>query len=431
MKWSKYNYLLNSQKFGLFVYNSTTRSFLKLNEELFLICKEIENNYNKIELLNENVKEEFINSKILISEYEEANFLVKAEYLKRLSSFSQKQLGLVVAPTYTCNFACPYCYEDNLPNINMSEQVENNIISFINNFKEIKEIVLCWHGGEPLLRYNNIKSLIHKINTNCEAKIVNHDLVTNGYLLDKEKSEFFKESKLNSIQITIDGLKETHDKNRIHKQGKPTFDKIIENIDVFCNIHSECIVNLRVNVHEGNSHEYAQLKKELSEKWADKKVNVYFMYVQAHGQCQVACLENKDKLKFIIELYKKHKLIERSFYPHQTLGGCTADSNLSFVIGPKGEMYKCWVDMGKPEYEIGNITETKLNLELVSEYVIGTDKFSDSKCQNCFLLPVCDGGCGKYRLDFKKDGVNYNVCPINPEDFDLLLEAFYEQKINK
>ena len=211
----------------------------------------------------------------------------------------------------------------------------------------------------------------------------------------------------------------------------PTYEKILTNIDVFCNIHPECKVGVRVNVHEGNNKEYAQLKKELLERWAGKNVMVYFMYVQAHGQCQVACLENKDKLKFIIDLYKNHNLVEGKFFPDQTLGGCTADSNMSFVIGPKGELYKCWVDIGRPEYEIGNIAGTKLNLELTSEYIIGTDKFSDTKCQNCFMFPICDGGCGKYRLDDKKDGKGYNVCPINPEDFNLLLELFYEQKINK
>ncbi|NVO11465.1 MAG: radical SAM protein [Bacteroidales bacterium] len=431
MKWSRYNFLFKSERYGLFIYNSVTNAFLKLNDELYQICKKIELDASNISLLDDEIKDGFIQSKILTTAFEENNYITQATYLKRLRSFDYRTLGLVIAPTYTCNFACPYCYEHNMPDYHMSEQTEDQIISFIKTFHQVEDVQICWHGGEPLLRFNNIKSLITKIRSTKEIKLAKHHIVTNGYLLDEEKCAFFKEVGLDSVQITIDGLEATHNINRKHKSGKPTFDTIIKNIDHLLNSYSECKVNLRVNIHDGNKDEYPELRRQILEKWVDKNIYLYFSYVQNHGQCQVACLENKNKLQFSVDLYKNHGINEVELYPTSKLGGCTADANQSYIIGPKGELYKCWVDLGKKDKEIGHIADTKLNLSLISEYVVGTDKYSDAKCIDCFLFPVCDGGCGLYRFDYKKYGKDYNVCPINPEDLNLLLELFYEKQIQK
>ncbi|OFX46953.1 MAG: hypothetical protein A2046_12780 [Bacteroidetes bacterium GWA2_30_7] len=431
MIWSKFNYLLNSEKFGYFVYNSTTNSFFKINEGLFNICNSVKINNSNIKLIDEEIQKEFINSKIIVSKYEEDSYYTKTSYLKKLNSFTQTSLGLVIAPTYTCNFACPYCYEHELPNINMGDDVEDNIIKFIKSFTNVKSVALCWHGGEPLIRFNNIKNILHKIKSEKNINLTKHHLVTNGYLFDQEKCDFFKEHKLNSVQITIDGLPETHNISRKHKSGMPTYDIIIKNIDYMLNTFPECRANIRVNIHDSNKEDFPILKKELENRWEGKNINIHYRYVANHGICQVACLENKNKLQFMIDLYKKHGLKDIEFYPKTELGGCTADYNNSYVIGPKGEMYKCWVDLGKEERIIGNISDNDLNLSLISEYVVGTDKFSDEKCKNCFLFPVCDGGCGTYRLEHKLFGKEYNVCPINPEDTKILLEMFYEQHIEK
>lgn len=431
MIWSKYNFLFESAKHGLFIYNSSTNAFLKLNSELFDICRKIKTDINKIELLDSNIKNEFQQAKILVSQYEDESYFTKTKYLKHLRSFSQTGLGLVIAPTYSCNFACPYCYENNLPDIHMKEETEDHIIEFVKLYSDSKDLVLCWHGGEPLLRFSNMKSLLNKIQKDDAINLTEHHLVTNGYLLDKEKLDFLKNHNLKSVQITIDGLPETHNKSRKHKSGEPTYDTIIKNIDYLIESCPDCLANIRVNIHNENKEEFHILYKELKKRWPGKNVNIHFMYAEDHGTCQVACLENKNKLGFIIDLYKKYGIQEVDFYPKTKLGGCTADSNSSFVIGPKGEMYKCWVDLGKKEREIGSVTKQDLNLELISEYVSGTDKFNDAKCKDCFLFPVCDGGCGMFRLEKKQTGKEYNVCPINPEDLNLLLEIFYEKQLKE
>ena len=55
-------------------------------------------------------------------------------------------------------------------------------------------------------------------------------MTTNGYFLDCATFEKLSAYNLIDIQITIDGLKQTHDMQRVLKDGSPTFDKIINNL---------------------------------------------------------------------------------------------------------------------------------------------------------------------------------------------------------
>ncbi len=55
MKWSKYNYILNC-KHGVFVYNSTTNSFLKISKTLLDSLKNIKDWDLEIDELDEDIK---------------------------------------------------------------------------------------------------------------------------------------------------------------------------------------------------------------------------------------------------------------------------------------------------------------------------------------------------------------------------------------
>jgi len=58
-----------------------------------------------------------------------------------------------------------------------------------------------------------------------------HSIITNGTLIDKKLDEIKKNDF--RLQISIDGDKETHDRNRVYKGTENgTFDKIIENIQL-------------------------------------------------------------------------------------------------------------------------------------------------------------------------------------------------------
>lgn len=73
--------------------------------------------------------------------------------------------------------------------------------------------------------------------------------ITNGYDLDCFEA-LLSPNAIKFVQITIDGIPERHNKRRIHAQGVPTFDKIVNNIGMA--LRHGVKVSVRVNTDSDN-----------------------------------------------------------------------------------------------------------------------------------------------------------------------------------
>jgi uncharacterized protein len=282
------------------------------------------------------------------------------------------------------------------------------------------------------MAFKTIQSIICKIKEKSLLPLVDHRMVSNGYLFNREMCNFFRETELNYVQITVDGTEDTHNKNRIHKSGIPTYTKIIDNIDMVVEEMPNCKVGVRVNIHNDNKQDYPQIHKELSNRWKGKNCVVYpaFVLPQSSG-CDVSCLSSKEKSQFYIDLYTKFNMKNIEFTPFLNLGACSAIYENHYVIDPEGLLYKCWADIGMTERAIGNILEGIKSWDYVSEYTVSTDKFNDTKCLKCKIFPICEGGCNRFRLEYKENGTPYNVCPIDEEGLSQYLEIIYSQNNTK
>lgn len=430
MKFSRFNYLFNSPKHGFFVYNSTNNSFHKINEGLFSLLKRIQADNSAIKELDEEFLNKLISMKIIVDQNADDDFVKVKKFLHYSKSFSLGSLGVVIVPTMNCNFRCPYCYEANLPKNKMNKDIQDKLIQFIENSKYgSKNVNLCWHGGEPLLAFDVMERILERIYNSDKIKVQTHDLVTNGYLLDPSKVNILKKYNLNSIQITIDGHEETHNESRPLKSGLPTYHKIIENIEYILTSFPECKVKVRINVHKENQKDFPSLFKELKQKWGKFNCNIYMIYVSDNENCKVKCIKLNERVEFLRNLYQHDGIKEVKFYPIAQELGCTATYQNSFIIGVKGELYKCWVDVGKPNKIIGTLDEPMANLPLLSSYIIGSDMFNDEKCLKCFLFPICDGGCCLLRYENMLNNKDNDLCPIDINDMQTLLELHYEQHI--
>lgn len=123
------------------------------------------------------------------------------------------------------------------------------------------------------------------------------------------------------------------------------------------------------------------------------------------------------KSLFNSKRYQFYKKIQREgvpvdFFPHVDLQkGCMVNRNNSFIIGPSGEMYKCWNDFNSPEKIIGYIQDKKIkNPSLLCHYLYDTSIYNTPKCKNCTLFPVCDGGCQWFKYQNIFERKKYNIC---------------------
>lgn len=404
MKKSKYNYFFKLDEYDdIVAFNTRTCSLATIEKSNY---KKYTNDYESID---ENFKNDLAKGGFLVeSSIDERNII--NNYLLS-NRYNKSSMGITIAPTLDCDFACIYCYEKGQrKDIYMDKDIQDALIRYIEyQFKSgVKSIGISWYGGEPLLAIDIIVNLTNRILNLCEEYDVNFGagIITNGYNLTPENMNKLINCKVTSIQVTIDGSQEIHDSRRPLVGGGGTFTEIISNIETLHKEGYSIPISLRVNIDKTNRKSIYDVLDILENKNLQKYVTPYPGYVEPTNDAYSvnACLsyEKYSKLDFEIAL----DLIKRGFlpnlqikYPFPRANYCGADSENAIVIGPKGNIYKCWSDIGRNEYKIGNILEHgKFNMDKYYEYM-GYNPVEDEECSDCKLLPICMGGCPRKRMD--------------------------------
>ena len=418
MKLSIYTYLFeNSGQY--YLYNSQT-GFLstiekKLYERLF---------DHDFETLDDEIINALKSKKIIM----EDEHLYDYYYKKRQNYFAsigyQKSLGLVIAPTTGCNFECPYCFEGEKMNKCMSAEIIDDLVEFINSYKQTKTLNITWYGGEPLVAFNVIKTIVEKIQERCTIENLIQSIVTNGYLINDDVLDFMKSNNFESIQISFDGNALRHNKTRYLKGShQPTFDRIMFNVDRLYNeMPKELKINLRININKESEDDYFVMRQLLKEKYPDKRVTVYPGFIREEGKGNKCMCYNSLFGKARFDFYKNmaKQGLHVDFYPHEYSKGCMVCINNSFVIGPSGEMYKCWSDFNNPDKIVGSIKDQEItNNTLMGRYTFESTIFNDKRCKDCKLFPICDGGCSWFRYKNVFEGKKYDLCTFLSDDTRL------------
>lgn len=254
------------------LYNSRTGCFSLLDEYHY---------HQYLDYPDEEISDvEFLNQLLsygyIVSNHEEEYDRIRFQMYQ--AKFSSSILSLVIAPTMNCNFACTYCYEKNqLNDCLISEEIQDAIIAYLEAHSGvIRNLKIEWYGGEPLLATEVINRMNERIQFICTSNNIqcSEQMITNGYLLDREHIEFLNNNKINKIQVTLDGIAATHDSRRMLKTGKGTYSQIMENLKL-CKLYYHGRVDLRINVDKNNIDEVDKLVEELKTQEIDDFVNLY------------------------------------------------------------------------------------------------------------------------------------------------------------
>lgn len=405
---SQYTFLFVKESKN-YLYNLRSNFFSEISKELYDSL--INESWND---LPDFVIKELCNKEVLVEKDSQYDF-----YYSELMKFNARNndttvLSLVIAPTTKCNFDCPYCFEPKIKPKTITSEINTKIIEFIKTHKKVQTINLTWYGGEPLLAFPKIKELYEAINQEDMPKIVSHSLITNGYYINDDIICFLKKNKLTNIQITLDGTKEKHNTTRILKgSGLPTYDKIIHNIDrVICEL-SETKVDIRVNINKFNYMDFVEIYKSFREKYPNNKnVNVYPGIIREETEDKTTLCVSSYKPSEMLDLYNKFRElgIKIPIFPYKKIKGCMMQSINSYIIGPEGEIYKCWNDVSDENKIIGNINNSELkDASLFIKYTTQAIPFCE-ECKQCMVFPLCDGGCSYHRYRNMFEGCNYELC---------------------
>jgi uncharacterized protein len=411
MRWSKYNTLFRFEGYGRFCYNALSNRLIELDEIHYGLLETLQSGHDPSGLQENGFLGLLREKRVLFEAGEEENLLLTRQHLRQAYCFDSSKLKLTICPTLRCNFRCQYCYEASQRDGRfMSKQTQERLIDWIKEHSNIRSLFVAWYGGEPLLAFDTICTLTKRF-LDLGLAYDKCAMVTNGYLLDGEKISRLNDLNIDSIQITLDGPPEVHDTRRVLVGGGPTFTRILENITALMDSDYSGECEIRVNVDKSNLESFLGLRSELLARFKGKKLVVYPGRVDVLGNQSYdrgCCLDTGEWATFNLELARRHGMRPTGgLHPVGKLdGACVAGMHEAFVLGPEGELYKCWNDVGQPAMEVGNIhsRDTITNPVLRAQYATGVDPFLDPECRSCAVLPICGGGCANRRLLAKYQG---------------------------
>ena len=350
----------------------------------------------------------------LLESAKRAQFLVdeaSSEYdlivvRSRVGRYSANSFSMTIMPTLYCNFSCPYCYE-NPEKGQMTDEAQERLIQWTGTkVQEARRMHVAWFGGEPLLARRVVRNLSHRFQEIClECKAsYGATITTNAYCLSKRAASELDGLGITLLQVTVDGPPSTHNMRRKLRNGKETFDRIIQNLQQMCQCAPSVRVLLRVNYDAGSFDQVPELFPLIDEPLRSR-ATIFFRQVFPPPQwwdkeaptreSSVARDVRRIEAMSLCEAAQDNGLpVMLTGYSPQA-GYCEADYINHFVVDPQLDLHKCTVAFDK-EHRIGYIDhegKAVLDSSMLTKWML-RESAEKPMCRDCKILPLCGGGCG-------------------------------------
>lgn len=204
---------------------------------------------------------------------------------------------ILIEITQKCNAACEHC--GSRCDIASEELLTKEDI--IGCLRDVKRnlgtgMMINITGGEPLMRHDLFEIM-------DEASQMGFDwgMVTNGTLITDEVIERMKASKLRTITISIDGLKETHETLR-HLPG--SFDRICEAIKKLRQADFLDCIQVTFTSNKKNCYEFPELYEKLDTLGLDS-IRTSFIDEIGRAEDHKELLLDREDMEFLIKFANK------------------------------------------------------------------------------------------------------------------------------
>lgn len=289
--------------------------------------------------------------------------------------------------TTNCNFSCKYCYEgQDKPSLFLSESTVNNLIEYIKNeISEKEEIVIEFHGGEPLLNFHIIEYTVNKVDIAFPLNKKSFGITTNAYCLNEKIADFLSERMNFNLSISIDGAQDTNDKYRVTREGKGTFNIVERNAHLLLRKRSDVMARMTVMPDTVNDlYNNCMKLVNIGFKVVGSSIDFYDKrWTEEHFEILYGQLV---KLWEIQNQYKNIRFPMTNFYCKK-MSICGFGKKY-FNLYPNGDIYPCIFCAGDLEFVIGNINMEGFNMEKIHKYY-ETNKKENIDCNGCNHIQNC------------------------------------------
>lgn len=346
-----------------------------------------------------------------------------------------------------CNLACKYCYY--LEKNNLYQNSHRHLMSdemleqFTREYIEAQtmpQVLFTWHGGEPLMRsidfYKKALALQKKY---AHGKQIDNVIQTNGTLLTDEWCEFFAQNHW-LVGISIDGPQEYHDHYRVTPAGKPSWEKVMQGIQLLKKHRVEWNAMAVVNAYNAehplefyhffrdNGCQYLQFTpiverltehedgRTLASLADDREIPLADASVTPQQWGNFLCTIFDDWVrhdvgKTFVEIFDCTLANWMGVLP----GICAYSKECGHagVMEHNGDVYSC-DHFVFPEYKLGNIKDQSLIDMLYGEKQQAFSRLKHTslprQCKECDMEFACHGECPKNRFEkdkYGEPGLNY------------------------
>ncbi|MBU2519933.1 MAG: radical SAM protein, partial [Nanoarchaeota archaeon] len=193
--------------------------------------------------------------------------------------------------TSKCNLNCVHCSSSDLE----GEMTKEECFKVIDKLDDSGIFWVQLSGGEPLLRND-----IFEILSYLRKKGIDTEIYTNGTLITKEIAKKLKILDVDNINISLDGLKQSHERIR----GRETYEKTVEGIKNCLDENLDAV--LTITLMKSCIGDLEKLLEFAIQKGMDKVKIIDLMPVGKGDALYKKEMLNKNEMKNVVKILKKY-----------------------------------------------------------------------------------------------------------------------------
>ena len=403
LKLSKYAFIIESG-FGYIIYSSATGAIIKISEKqyedrtraLLTDCDDIimdeDDDYIRV----------LFDSGILVpydrDEYSYQRFLYEQIFA------GDRVLKLTLLTTRQCNLRCIYCYEKHKDEY-MNDEIFGDIITMIEKYfknRVYNGVSISLFGGEPICNFDDVYKFLLEVQKICKENNCSFacEATTNGVLVTPDRFEKLIRVGCTNYQISVDGVKKTHDKHRVRVDGSGSWDIIMSNLKYMKKTAHIFKVIIRTNFDEEIIERAEEFYRYVKDNFDDDRFTIYYENIKKLGGENDKKLTPMSTVEKMVANISISELLERNNLKceltesrSQPFGQmCPAIKHNSYVVDCDGTIMKCTLSIDDEINKVGKITDEGnivFDYDRLSKWMIPNCEHAE--CRECKILPLCLG----------------------------------------
>lgn len=261
---------------------------------------------------------------------------------------------------------------------------------FLANIGDTKQVTIRYFGGEPMLRFNLIKALTNYADEQVARKglEVEYQITNNGTILSQKILDFCKNHRI-SLMFSIDGRPACHNKNRVTRTGRGSFDMVARNFPLIFSYAKDIKLGARLTFTSDTIHLLADNLEFLADvgfpvlgfapidemEWDSDLLELFSNELEKVFHLWKKFVLSGRKIKIRpLDQYFKNIGTEYPWHYHCHQCECIKDA---LSVTSNGDIFPCHRFVAQRAFRLGNIRHHNLQTLYIPTHVFDATLYAD------------------------------------------------------